>query len=133
MFNSFHSTDNLCNFIEQILAILFTWFRKSPSFWYLRRFAASSIDLQNFRVINSKVIWKAIDGVYSAYNSPNKEPMFGDFLLSEYLQTDISTFRNQSESSFYFRWLRIPFLEGPEFYGPLSFHSSLSITSQNKW
>ena len=41
--------------------------------------------------------------------------MFGDFLLSEYLQIDISTFRNQNESSFYFRWLRIPFLEGSEF------------------
>ena len=57
--------------------------------------------------------------------------MFGDFLLSEYLQIDISTFRNQSESSFYFSWLQIPFLKGPEFWWTVLF-SFTFINNQPK-
>jgi len=57
--------------------------------------------------------------------------MFGDFLLSEYLQIDISTFRNQSESSFYFSWLQIPFLEGSEFLWTV-FFSFIFINDQPK-
>ena len=98
---------------------------------------------RTLRVISSKVIWMSIGRVYSAYNSPNKELMFGDFLLSEYLKNNISQLSGitwlsssgwpyQSESSVCFRWLQIPFLEEFEFYGPF-FYSPSSITSQNKW
>ena len=98
---------------------------------------------RTLRVISSKVIWMSIGRVYSAYNSPNKELMFGDFLLSEHLQINISQLSGitwlsisgwpyQSESSVCFSWLQIPFLEGFEFYGPF-FYSPSSITSQNKW
>lgn len=123
---SFHWTENLRNFLIHMIS-------EAIIFEISDAFQHPQLTNRTYGWSGPKLFESRLMEYIQAYNSLYKEPMFGDFFLIEYLQIDISTFRNHSESSFYFRWLRIPFLEGPEFLRTIFFKSLSSITSKNKW
>ena len=104
MFKTFHLTGNFCCFIEQILQILFTWFRKPP-FSISPTLYSIPNRLQELYEWSVQKLFECRSVEFIRLTTHQKRAnVWSNILLSEYL-IDISTFRNHLVVN---QWLTIP-------------------------